>query len=83
MDRNEISETVKKYILEELAPDCNANELKENQSLLDSGIIDSMAIMNLLDFIENKFQLKVPVEELVPENFETLTAITELISNKL
>jgi len=83
MNKNDISETVKKFILEELAPDCNANELKENQSLLDSGIIDSMAVMKLLDFIEKKFQLKVPVDELVPENFETLTAITDLISKKI
>jgi acyl carrier protein len=82
METTEIIEILKQFITEELAPNSDANELKENQSLLERGIIDSLGIMKLLAFIEEKFQINVPDEELIPENFETLSAIAELISQK-
>ena len=75
-------EILKQFIIEEFVPDGDGNELKENQSLLESGIIDSLGIMKLLVFIEEKFQLKVSDEELIPENFETLSTIAKLISQK-
>ena len=75
-------EIVKQFITEEFVPDGDGNELKEDQSLLESGIIDSLGIMKLLVFIEEKFQLKVSDEELIPENFETLSTIANLISHK-
>ncbi len=75
-------EILKQFITEEFVSDGDANDLKENQSLLESGIIDSLGIMKLLVFIEEKFQLKVSDEELIPENFETLSTIAKLISQK-
>jgi len=75
-------EILKQFITEEFAPDSDANDLKEDQSLLESGIIDSLGIMKLLVFIEEKFQLRVSDEELMPENFETLSTIAKLISQK-
>ena len=75
-------EILKQFITEELDSDLDGNELKEDQSLLVSGIIDSLGIMKLLVFIEEKFQLKVSDEELIPENFETLSTIAKLISQK-
>lgn len=78
----EIIKILKQFITEELVPNSDANELKENQSLLERGIIDSLGIMKLLAFIEEKFQVKVSDEELIPEHFETLSTIAELISQK-
>jgi len=82
MRTTEIIKILKQFITEELAPNYDANELKENQSLLERGIIDSLGILKLLAFIEEKFQVKVSDEELIPENFETLSTIAELISQK-
>ena len=75
-------EILKQFITEEFVPDGDANDLKEDQSLQESGIIDSLGIMKLLVFIEEKFQLEVSDEELIPENFETLSTIAKLISHK-
>jgi acyl carrier protein len=78
----ETIEILKQFIKEELDPNCDPTELKEDESLLEGGIIDSLGIMKLLAFIEERFQLKVADEELVPENFESLSAIVTLISQK-
>ena len=74
-------EMLKQFISDELVPGNNIENLDESDSLLESGIIDSMGILKLVTFIEDKFQLKIEAEELIPENFETLFAIANMISN--
>jgi acyl carrier protein len=54
----------------------------ERESLVESGIIDSLGIMKLVDFIEKEFRVKIGDEDLVPENFETLDDITKLLAQK-
>ena len=73
---------LKQFLTDELVPDHNPEELNENQSLLESGILDSLGIMKLVAFIEQTFQVKIEDEELIPENFETLSALAKLISEK-
>lgn len=52
------------------------------ESLVESGIIDSLGIMKLVDFIEREFRVKIGDEDLIPENFETLDDIANLLSSK-
>ncbi len=54
----------------------------ERESLVESGIIDSLGIMKLVDFIEKEFHVKIGDADLVPENFETLDDITKLLASK-
>ena len=75
-------EILTEFILKELATDNAAKYLDENQSLLESGVIDSLGIMKLLAFIEEEFKIKVLDEELIPENFDTITGIMNLIEKK-
>ncbi|MFX0204245.1 MAG: acyl carrier protein [Candidatus Hodarchaeota archaeon] len=77
-----IKEGLTEFILEELATDHEMESLEENAPLLEFGIIDSLAIMKLLAFIEEEFKLKVLDEELIPENFETIASILKLIEKK-
>jgi acyl carrier protein len=46
------------------------------------GIIDSMAIMKLLSFLEEKFKIQITGDELLEENFQSLNAITHLVESK-
>lgn len=54
----------------------------EEESLVESGIIDSLGIMKLVDFIEKEFRVKVSDDDLVPENFETVDAIATLVGQR-
>lgn len=47
--------------------------------LVDIGIIDSLGIMKLVQFLEKAFGVLVGDEQLVPENFENLEAIARLV----
>ncbi|UCE07112.1 MAG: acyl carrier protein, partial [bacterium] len=57
--------------------------LNDEQSLIQSGIIDSLTIMKILYFLEETFKVKVSDDELIPENFETLNAINGLMQRKI
>jgi acyl carrier protein len=69
------------FILDELVTSRDVKSLDENDPLLESGIIDSLAIMKLLAFIETQFKVNVSDGELMPENFNTIASIVKLLEN--
>ena len=56
--------------------------LADDDSLLNSGLIDSTGIFELVAFIESEFGIKVLDEEVFPENFQTIGAIAAFIARK-
>lgn len=80
MPDSPILDTLKVYVRENLAPRSGAEDISESQSLIESGIIDSLGIARLLTFIETRFRIRIPEADLYPENFESLTAIERLIT---
>ncbi len=51
-------------------------------SLLDLGIIDSTGVLELVAFLEQRFEIKVEDAELVPENLDSLKQIAEYVDRK-
>lgn len=49
-------------------------------SLLDSGLIDSVGIFELVSFLEERFGVQIPDEEIVPEHFETIENLNALVA---
>lgn len=56
--------------------------LEPDQSLLDSGIIDSTGVMELVTFIEEQYSVKIEVDELIPENLDSVNNIIKLLNTK-
>lgn len=63
-------------ILEDLIPGV---DLEGRTDLVESGDLDSMAILNLISDISDEFDVTIPVGEVVPENFDSPEAIMALI----
>jgi acyl carrier protein len=59
-----------------------ARDLGVDDSLLERGLLDSMALVKLIAFLEERFGVELSDEEFDPEHFETLQAIAELIERK-
>ena len=64
-------------ILNELHPDV---DFESNDSLIDDGILDSLDIVTLVTEINATFDVIIPAEEVVPENFNSAEALMELIT---
>lgn len=56
--------------------------VQPDDSLLDSGLIDSTGIFELVAFLEETFAVKVEDEEIVPEHFETAGQIAAFVDRK-
>lgn len=57
--------------------------LDDDEQLVESGIIDSLGVMSLLSFLEERFSIQIPSEDLVPENFATVATITTLVEHQI
>lgn len=55
-------------------------QISEKDELLSSGLIDSITIMKLIAHIEEAYEIKVPPQDMVIENFNTVSSITEYIT---
>lgn len=55
--------------------------LQDNDSLTETGVIDSIILIQLVDFLENKYKIEIPVEMLTPENFDTLDGINRSVAS--
>ncbi|OFW15982.1 MAG: hypothetical protein A3H27_11030 [Acidobacteria bacterium RIFCSPLOWO2_02_FULL_59_13] len=73
---------VEKFIKEELMLADDRTSLDPNQPLLSSGILDSMALLRLVTFIEEKCGVNVKDGELIPDNFETLSRVKAFLDRK-
>jgi acyl carrier protein len=72
---------VRTYISEDLLLGAE-QELYDNESLVDSGILDSTGAIELVAFLENTFGIKMEDHEIGPENLETITRICNFIIYK-
>lgn len=76
-----IIEKIKKYLKED--PDFLIQEnIPEDASLVDAGILDSFSIVKLMMFVEKEFDIKIEVEDLTEDNISTLKNIEALILRK-
>ena len=63
-------------ILKELHEDV---DFEAEENLVDDGILDSLDIVTLITEINDAFDVSIPAEEIIPENFNSATAIWSLI----
>jgi acyl carrier protein len=57
--------------------------LKEETSFIGSGIVDSTGIMELVAFLEERFEVRVEDEEVIPENLDSLVRVAAFLERKL
>ena len=78
IDKKEIRAFIQTSIMKE----GNIDDFKDTDSLIETGIIDSLGIQVLLTYLEKTYSIKITDEELTPENFENIDAITVLVQSK-
>jgi len=53
--------------------------LQDNDSLSETGAIDSITLLQLIDFLEEKYNIQIPLEMITPENFDTMAGISQTV----
>jgi acyl carrier protein len=57
--------------------------LADNDSFLEKGIIDSTGVLELVQFVESKFNLRLADEDLVPENLDSIDNLVSFVERQL
>ena len=77
-----IETDLRQYILDKLLFGRTEVKLSGDASFLESGIIDSTGVLELVAFLEEKFQVKVEDEDLIPANLDSINAIVRYVERK-
>lgn len=74
---------LKKFIIDNYLLGSAKAKLADDDSFLGMGIIDSIGVIELATYIQKRFDIKLAVAEIVPENLDTLNNLVTFILRKL
>lgn len=77
----DIKTAVRQFIIENFLFEEDEN-LKDDTSFLESGIIDSTGVLEMVTFLEETYDIHVEDEDMIPENLDSLEAIANYIIRK-
>ncbi|HET8641039.1 MAG TPA: acyl carrier protein [Pseudonocardiaceae bacterium] len=71
--------SIKSFIVTEFVPDATAEQLDNDYDLLDTGVVDSLGLLRLIEWVSEQFALPIDDLDLSPENFRSVNAIREFV----
>ena len=77
-----VIEAVRRFLVEQeyIKPD---ELIDESESMLERGVIDSVGVLNLVTFLEDRYKIEIEDDDLMPENFDSLAAINNYVRNQI
>ena len=79
----DVKQAIKDFILEEFLPGENPEELTDDTPLITGGVLDSIATLKLVLFLEERFSVSFEPHELDPEHLDTTAYIDRLVRSKM
>lgn len=78
----EIESKIRSYVAENLLFSDNGFPYDDDASFLQEGIVDSIGIMELVNYVENTFGITVDDHELIPDNLDSVEQLAKFVRNK-
>jgi len=79
----DIENRVRRFIAENLLFSKNGYPHSDETSFLETGVVDSMGIMELVMFIEENFSINIEDHEVIPDNFDSVCKVGSYIRQKM
>lgn len=79
---NDVMETVRHYIIDMYLPGEDPRALSPSTELISSGILDSLATIDLVSFLEKRYGIELEAHEVDPATLGTLERIAALVASK-
>lgn len=80
---DDIKVTIKEFILKEFLPGEDPEELADSTPLITGGILDSLATLKLVTFMEEQFKISLQAHETGVDYLNTISDIVKLVQSKL
>ncbi len=81
-DQVAIKQKVRSFIFDNFLFDAAEEDLGNDDSFLDQGIIDSTGVLELVEWLEETFDITVDDDELIPENLDSVNQLAAFIAGK-
>ena len=82
LDATEVKQTVKTYVLDNFLPGENPDEMTDTTSLVTGGILDSLATVKLVNFLEERYGVEFKPHEMSADYLDTLNIIADTMTAK-
>jgi acyl carrier protein len=78
----DVETAIERFVVDEIMLGDSNTKIDPNESLISSGVLDSLALLRLIAFLEEQMGVTVDDSEVIPENFETINEIKSFIEKK-
>jgi acyl carrier protein len=78
----DVETAIERFVVDELMLGDSNTKIDPNESLISSGVLDSLALLRLIAFLEEQMGVTVDDSEVIPENFESINEIKSFIEKK-
>ncbi|WP_353570298.1 phosphopantetheine-binding protein [Candidatus Albibeggiatoa sp. nov. BB20] len=78
----ELQEDLRNYIITEGLKGDIPDGFDDEYDLIDSGVIDSLFMMNLVAYLEQEHQVEFGMNDMIPKHFKTINALTAFAQSK-
>jgi acyl carrier protein len=82
VDRSVVAERLRDFMVDGLLWQVPRQSLTEDYSLLENDLLDSLDMLRLVSFLEEEFGLRFADDDFVPENFETIGGMVQLVEQR-
>ncbi len=79
---NDCKKQIREFIFENFLFDADATALQDDTSFLEQGIIDSTGILEVINWLEETFSMKIDDEEMIPANLDSVNNLAVFIARK-
>ena len=79
----DVKKTIKEFILKEFLPGEDPEQLTDSTPLITGGILDSLASLKLMDFLEEQFRIETEAHEVNEDHLDSLADIANFVESKL
>lgn len=81
-ENREAGSRIREFVLQKF-PLARKRKVTNHDNLLESGVIDSLGVLDLVNFLEQEFSVAVSDEDLTPENFQSIERIAQFVERSL
>jgi acyl carrier protein len=75
-------EALRRYVLENCLFTDDGSKLKDGESFLETGLLDSTGILEIILFVEENLGVKVTDDEMVPDNLDSIDSLVAFVDRK-
>jgi acyl carrier protein len=83
MNQMSVQKELREFLMENFFMDESDDPISDDESFLESGLIDSTGVLEVVSFLEERYGITVEADELDPENLDSISRISRFVMSKL